>query len=348
MQDLESQKRSTITPYLACVVGSALAERAQAQGFHNLLLLQRPWYKVENFFTLRHFINIHSIDLVDAHSSKAHNLALAVKYLGSNFRLLVHRRVDYAPKSKGPGAWKYRSNRIDGYIAISSAIGKILRQANIPPEKIFVVRSAIDSSFYASLNREEAGRKLRKKYDIADQELVVLAVGALAQQKRYDILIHALALLKKRRPQGWKAILLGEGPLREDLLSLRQRLGLEHDLRMPGFQNDVRESLRGADIFAHSAEYEGLGTILLDAASASCPIVTTAVGGIPEIVKDKINGLLVPSLDSQALADGLLTLVKDSALRNRYGEEGQRLVKEQFSLQAMVQGNLDTYKKFLF
>ena len=99
------------------------------------------------------------------------------------------------------------------------------------------------------------------------------------------------------------------------------------------------------DILAHPALAEGLGVILLQACAAGVPVVATPVGGIPEIVKDRVNGLMVEPGDADAFSRALIQLLEAKDMRIRFGRAGRALVETEFSIEAMVDGNLAVYRE---
>jgi glycosyltransferase involved in cell wall biosynthesis len=114
-----------------------------------------------------------------------------------------------------------------------------------------------------------------------------------------------------------------------------------------GFRTDLPQILPCLDLVVHPALMEGLGISLLQAAAAGEPIVAVAAGGMPEVVRDGVNGLLVPPADSPALAAAINRLLADPGLRRRFGAAGKELVREKFSVAGMVEGNLQVYWQLL-
>ena len=103
--------------------------------------------------------------------------------------------------------------------------------------------------------------------------------------------------------------------------------------------------IKGFDLFAMSSVTEGLGTSLLDAMACARPIVATHAGGIPEIVEDGVNGLLVPPRDHAAMAAAIVRLLKDAASRRRMGEAGLARVRERFTVERMVAATAAVYAR---
>jgi glycosyltransferase involved in cell wall biosynthesis len=118
-------------------------------------------------------------------------------------------------------------------------------------------------------------------------------------------------------------------------------------VKLFGFREDIPEILSILDLFVLSSTWEGLGTSLLDAFASKVPVVATNVGGIPEIVKDRVNGILVPPGNPGALAGAIIFLLKNRDLGGRMAEEGFRLVKEKFSVDRMVEETRKIYDRLV-
>jgi glycosyltransferase involved in cell wall biosynthesis len=120
--------------------------------------------------------------------------------------------------------------------------------------------------------------------------------------------------------------------------------GLQPFVRLAGFREDLEQLLPCLDVLVHPADKEGLGVTLLQAAASGVPIVASAAGGMPEVVKDGFNGYLVPPGDAEAIACAVLRLLEAPEQAKTLGRQGRTLVQAEFSLSAMVQGNLQVYR----
>ena len=140
-------------------------------------------------------------------------------------------------------------------------------------------------------------------------------------------------------------MILGEGELREPLERLVREYHLEKHVLLPGFRTDVLGCIKGFDLFVLSSVTEGLGTSLLDAMACARPIVATRAGGIPEVVDDRVTGLLVEPRQDEALAGAIVELLSDTELRRRMGEAGLARVSQRFTLERMVAGTAAVYSR---
>jgi glycosyltransferase involved in cell wall biosynthesis len=172
--------------------------------------------------------------------------------------------------------------------------------------------------------------------------VTLLSVGRLRAPKDFLTLVRAMAALE---PGLAGLRIAGDGPERAALADEVARLGLESTVELLGTRTDVAELLAGADVFVLSSDSEGLPMSVLEAMAAGLPVVASAVGGVPEAVRDGETGTLVPPGDSAALAHALRRLVSDPALRDRLGEAGRRRVEREFSLERFEREHLDLYRK---
>ncbi|OAP39805.1 amylovoran biosynthesis protein AmsD [Sinorhizobium glycinis] len=146
---------------------------------------------------------------------------------------------------------------------------------------------------------------------------VLTAVGRLTRQKGFDLLLEAFARIAAKHA-GWKLVIWGEGEDRKSLEALRDELGLEDRVEMPGVTDRPGQWVETADIFVLSSRYEGWGIVLLEAMAAGLPVVSFACEWGPcDMVKHGEDGILVPGNDVEALSEALSNIIGDAALRDR-------------------------------
>jgi len=163
----------------------------------------------------------------------------------------------------------------------------------------------------------QSSQALRRSL-VDDGEVLVGSLGRLDPQKGFEFLIEAAARVVTEAPNVRFAI-AGDGTQRKQLEDLIHSLGLQEYFRLIGFRSDSADFLAALDICAISSLWEGLPLALLEAMQLSKPVVATVVGGIPEVIQDHVNGLLVPARDTGKLASAILELVRDPKLAFRLG-----------------------------
>ena len=252
--------------------------------------------------------------------------------------LVAARRVDFHLKGNSFSRWKYR--QVDCFIAASDAIRQMLVGDGVPADRTVTVHEGIDVEHVIAapaVNVHEA-------FWLPHGSPVVGNVAALVPHKGQRYLIDAAHLVVQQVPDA-RFVVLGEGELREHLEKQVREHHLEKHVLLPGFRTDVLGCLKGFDLFAMSSVTEGLGTSLLDAMACARPIVATRAGGIPEIVEDGVNGLLVPARDHHALAEAIVRALKNADLRQRMGDAGFARVNERFTVERMVSETAGVYAR---
>jgi glycosyltransferase involved in cell wall biosynthesis len=166
----------------------------------------------------------------------------------------------------------------------------------------------------------------------------------LVAHKGQKHLVDAAAVVVRQVPDA-RFVIAGEGELRGALEQQIKHLGLEKHVLLAGFRPDILSLHKAFDIFVMSSVTEGLGTSLLDAMACGKPIVATTAGGMPEVVEDGKTGILVPPRDPEAMAGGIVTLLKDESLRHAMGQAGLSLAQARFSAERMVQDTLRVYER---
>ena len=175
---------------------------------------------------------------------------------------------------------------------------------------------------------------------------IIGTIGSLKGEKGLDVLLRALPGLVRRYPR-IQLCAIGDGPLRAPLLEKAQQLGIGDRVHFPGIVADVRPWLALFDLFVTPSIREGLPTVLLEAMAMGCPVVASRVGGVPEIICDGENGLLVPAGEPAPLEEAIGQLAGNGELRSRMGEAGRRRVVGEFGQERMLERLEEEYEQLL-
>lgn len=159
----------------------------------------------------------------------------------------------------------------------------------------------------------------RSQLGLSAGESLVGIVANLRAAKAYPVLLEAASIVVEKDPSV-KFVSMGQGPLADELALLRDNLGLGDSFRFLGFTADPTRLMAGFDVLALSSDVEGMPVCVMEAKALGLPVVATAVGGLPEMVNDHVDGVLVPRGDAAALAAALLEVVGNGSLRASMGE----------------------------
>lgn len=324
---------------LACPAGSEMA-RQQPAGTRVVAMRMGGDGDVGMVLRLARLIRAERPDLVHLHSRRGADTwgGLAAKLAG--VPCVLSRRVDN-PESRLAVALKYRL--YDHVITISEGIRQVLLSEGLAPAKVSCVRSAVDATPYLAPVDRAA---FRAEFGLPADALVAGVVAQLIPRKGHRYLLAALPALLTRHPR-LQVLIFGQGPLEAELRAEVDAAGLAGAVRFTGFRHDLPRWLGGLDMLVHPADMEGLGVSLLQASAAAVPIVTSRAGGLPEAVQDGVTGILCPPGDVAALTAAIDRFAGDAALRARFGAAGRARILAEFSIDAMVDGNLRVYRQVL-
>jgi glycosyltransferase involved in cell wall biosynthesis len=307
----------------------AIGERARALGVDYVEPVERGSFDPRIWSQLRALITSRGIDIVHAHDYKTDILTW-----------LLARRTGVIPLSTAHGwtghsvrerwlyypADKYVLARYPRVIAVSADVRRELLRVGAREDRVTVVLNGIDTSSY----RRDPARiaAARRAFGLTSDVTAIVAVGRLEPQKRFDLLLRAFAGLSARRPE-LRLLIAGDGGLRQELAVGRERLGLVRTSVLLGHVNDPSDVYHAADLFVQSADYEGTPNAVLEAMAFEVPIVATDAGGTRELVRDQIEGLIVPCDDERALAEAIESVLTDrAAARNRAEKARARVETE--------------------
>ena len=321
--------------------------RRAAEGLDLIPIAPRTEMDLSAAWRLSRVIRRLDPDIVHAHDG--HGVAMAAlalsmgaastKRTGARAPALVAaRRVDFHLRGNSFSQWKQR--QVDCFIAASEVVRQMLIADGVPAERTIAVHEGIDVEHVLAappVNVHEA-------FWLPHHAPVVGNVAALVPHKGQRHLIDAAHLVVREIPDA-RFVILGEGELREHLERQVREYHLEKHVLLPGFRTDVLGCIKGFDLFAMSSVTEGLGTSLLDAMACSRAIVATRAGGIPEVVEDGMTGCLVPPRDHAAMAQAIVQLLRDDAMRKRMGDAGFARVNERFTVERMVAETADAYRE---
>jgi L-malate glycosyltransferase len=220
------------------------------------------------------------------------------------------------------------SQRADRVLVNALCIREAAIRDGVEPDRVVVVRNGVDV-----LELDRAARRPPDPQAPEAGAIVCIANMHHAVKGQTDLL-HAMREVARLRPEA-RLVLVGDGARRPLVERCARQLGIAEHCQFLGHRRDVAAILARAQLAVSASHAEGISNALLEAMAARLPVVATAVGGTPEIVRDGENGLLVPPGAPAALARRILELLEDAPLRSRMGARGRRIVEREFSIDAM-------------
>jgi L-malate glycosyltransferase len=227
-------------------------------------------------------------------------------------------------------------------VAVSEEVRRaLIEREHCDPGRIVVIENGVDCARFKPREPDEVRRAL----GIRTAALVIGAIGRLDSKKGFHDLIAAVGRVRAESPV--HLVLVGDGPERERLEAQACATGLDGRARFLGHRGNVEDLYSAFDVFVLPSYEEGSPNVLLEAMASGCPVVATAVGGIPAILGDPPAGRLVAPGDPDELAAALEDLLRDSATRLRLGEMARRRVKERYEIDGVIQRHEELYLSLL-
>lgn len=246
----------------------------------------------------------------------------------------VHRLIEY---------WSLRS--MDKIIAVSAATKKAwLKRTKISSQKIEVIYNGIDiDRFTVSINIDHKKQELGLHHD----QIIVGVPARLHPMKGHIFLFEALPKVIEAIPN-IKILLIGDGPLREELRKAANILGIYDSLKFLGHREDIEEILHIIDFAVLSSiTLETFGLAAVEAMACSKPVIATDFSGFPEVIEQNKTGLLVPMKDADAMADAIIKLAKDAELRQQMGKAGRIRAEALFTIDKMLSKTFQFFEELV-
>lgn len=317
------------------------ASRAAGVRFVPLRHVRRPLHPARDLLGLLELVVLMrraSPDIVHANSSKAGVLGrLAAAVAGVPIRIFTVHGWAFAASSGAVSVlYRWADRLMAPLTTLTICVAERERTSGLAArtcseERTVVIPNAVDVGA-APLTRH------------AGDPPLIVAVGRLAEPKDALTLVRALAAVRERP---FTALLVGDGPDRPSVEAEVRRLGLQDAVTLTGTRADVPGLLARADVFVLSSRSEGAPLSILEAMAAGLPVVSSRVGGVPELVAEGETGLLVPPGDPAALAAALGRLVADAGLRRRLGVAGRERAERCFDVRRQRRAHLDCYTREL-
>lgn len=267
--------------------------------------------------------------ILHAHDYKTNVLAVL---LGRRFHLPAMTTLHGYGLGGGRLNWYYRIERwalrrMNRVVVVSEDLRDYALKQGVRPERCILIENAIDTKEYVrTIGAEEA----RARLSLSCRSMLVGGVGRLCAEKGFDHLIRAVHELNRGRT-AVELLLIGEGDERSRLESLVRELECERSVRLLGYRADTMTLYQALDIFVLSSLREASPNVVLEAMAMEVPVIATRIAGVPRLIEDGVNGLLVEPGDVHGLAQALANLISDAALRIRLARAARQTVETTYS-----------------
>lgn len=324
----------------ACPKGGELEKQLRKTGIRVFTISGgESSMKLEHIKEIRDIILAEKIDIVHTHASFAGRIAgrlsgrkvvLTRHGLGAGKKDFFHRIVTSI------------ISRVftDCIIAISRAVKISLIETGVPADMIKIVYNGINLSKF---NRIEP--RLKREFGITGGPIIG-TVARLVPEKGHEFAIKAMARVLNKFPEA-RMVIVGDGPLKWKLKEVTDELNITDNVVFLGYQENVESLVADFDVFVLPSVSEGMGLALLEAMALEKPVVATEAGGIPEVIKNGVNGLLVPPKDEKFLAEAIINILSSRQTAISLSQAARFTVFKKFSARTMAEKTLEIYDKIL-
>jgi glycosyltransferase involved in cell wall biosynthesis len=230
----------------------------------------------------------------------------------------------------GPLNWKISAGLLHATICVSNNLkDTLVTKLGFPAKRTRVIHNGVSVSEFTPA--ESAVAELKVKLGFRPDEFIVVCAARLSKQKGIDILLDAIAQLLRSGVR-CKCVIVGEGPLKDQLLAQSQKLNLSNDVIFPGFQSDIKPYLSAGSVFALTSHQEGLPLGILEAMACGLPCIVTNVGGNAEAVTQNVNGLVITPDSADAVANAISFLATHPTERAEMSRMARLRACEEFDI----------------
>ncbi len=329
--------------FVACRRGSAFEGYCERERIPHASLAFANEFDFGTAWAIRSLCRDKSIDLVHLHTGHSHAIGVWSHILGGRAPLVLHRRVDFPVRNNPLSRLKFNYRGIRRIICISNRTREVLQPFLRNPGVCRTVYSGIDPARFRNAANHGI---LHREYGLPAQDRIVANISAIAPHKDHRTFLETAARLVNTGAAA-RFFIIGDGAGRHELQRQVDERRLGSHVFLTGHRNDIADIFREIDVFLITSSQEGLGTTILDAFCNRVPVVATAGGGIPEIVRHEETGLLAPVQDAEALAVHVKSLLADADHARRLTDGAHRLLMSGFTHTHMARGVMGVYREAL-
>ncbi|CAN5212857.1 glycosyltransferase family 4 protein [soil metagenome] len=329
-----------LSQVILCPENSVLLQKCKDEGIPVYSAPKNSKFSLVFLKTIIRVIKKENIDVLHVHDSTALTLSLLALRFLSKVKLVYSRKRNNRIKSNFFKKLKYNNPRITRIVCVSQAVKDVLLPVLKNPEKAIVIYDGIDVNKFANPTTTP---NLRREYRLKPDSILIGNIAGLTRQKDLFTFLDAAEIILKDN-EDINFVIVGEGPLGDELKDHAIKLGISDRVFFAGFRKEIPSILAEFDIFLISSETEGLPLSVMEAFAAKVPVVATNAGGTGEAVKHGITGMISPTKEAGELAINTKELLQNPTLRASIIENAFELVQENFTLQVMEKEYLAFYK----
>ena len=255
----------------------------------------------------------------------------------------VHNLAEREIEPRARWIQRYALNHKVFPVSVSKEVARSLKHV-YGIQRCRVIPNGISTSHYA--HPRISRRDWRAKEGFRDDQVLFVCVARFAPQKNHELLLKAFAQGPASNPNA-HLILVGEGMLMEQLKGQTKNLGLAGQVHFLGLRTDIPDVLGAVDVFALSSDWEGNPLSVMEAMASGLPIVSTAVGGVPDLFASGREGFLVQQGDVQGLSNAMTALLSNPEVRQSMGIAAAQRARENFDVSKMIQEYEQVYENLL-
>jgi glycosyltransferase involved in cell wall biosynthesis len=325
---------------LACRDHAWIKNEALKLGLDVHVFPMKKMYDIHSLWMLTGFLKKNRFDVVSTHSGVDSWIGgLSAKIAG--VPVLVRTRHLNIPLKRS--LLNFIHYLPDMYISCGQNMrNNLVNNCGFPEEKVMSIPTGVSSEFF-SVNKNN---DLKNKYGLDKDSPVITNAGIFRAVKGHEVTLRSVGKVIEKIPEA-KFLLVGDGPDKKLLEDMASEMGISDHVIFTGFIENISEIYSFTDVAILSSWSEGLPQSLLQAMSAGVPVVSTKVGGVPEIVIHEKTGILVEPGDDEALAQGIIRLLGDAELSAECSNRAKDLVKHEHSRDHMIDKIEGLYRELL-
>lgn len=330
-----------IEPFFAYNEGGLLVERMKEMGVPSRQLTMKSRFDFDAAKALAALCAEWDIDIVHCHYLRENYIALLAKKYNPKIRIVYTNHFILPNNLVTKVSNKLLNKRQDQMIAVCNRGKEQLIQNGWSEGKIQVVFNAVDPAVW-----QGGDSTLRQEFGIPAENIVMLCASRFADDKGHHYLVESLQKLTEFTKVPFTMVLAGDGPLLAETKEQVKSLGLAGRVIFTGFRKDIKNLYKGSDIYVNSSRHEALSYLIIEAMAAGLPVIVTDMAGNRDIVPpDAKCGLLVEYNNPASMAQGMKTLIEDSAFRKGCAAAAVLEVEEKFEIHKWSDKTYGVYEK---